>query len=162
MTSFSTAFSRSSNSPRNFAPAISAPMSSAISRLSRRALRHVAIDDAQRQAFGDGGLADAGFADQHGIVLGAPGQNLDRAADFLVAADDRIELAGAREFGKVAGIFLQRVVAVFGGCAVGGAALAQIGDRLVEVLRRDARVLQDLCGMACPPPWPAPAADIRR
>ncbi|MCY1236863.1 hypothetical protein D9M72_495360 [compost metagenome] len=35
-TSLSTAFSRSSNSPRNFAPAISAPMSSAISRLSLR------------------------------------------------------------------------------------------------------------------------------
>ncbi len=34
--SFSTAFSRSSNSPRYFAPAISAPMSSAISFLLRR------------------------------------------------------------------------------------------------------------------------------
>ena len=34
VTSESTAFSRSSNSPRYFAPAISAPMSSAISRLS--------------------------------------------------------------------------------------------------------------------------------
>ena len=32
-TSFSTAFSRSSNSPRNFAPAISAPMSSDTTRL---------------------------------------------------------------------------------------------------------------------------------
>ncbi len=36
------------------------------------ALGHVALDDAQRQAFRDGGLADAGLADQHGIVLGAP------------------------------------------------------------------------------------------
>ena len=64
--------------------------------LVAQALGHVAIDDAQRETFGDGGLADAGFADEHGIVLGAPRQHLDGAADFLVAADDRIELAVAR------------------------------------------------------------------
>ena len=57
---------------------------------------HVAIGDAQRKPFGDRGLADAGLADQHRIVLGAAGQHLDGAADFLVAADDRVELAVAR------------------------------------------------------------------
>ena len=61
-----------------------------------QALRHVAIDDAQRQALGDRGLADAGLADQHRVVLGAARQHLDGAADFLVAADDRVELAVAR------------------------------------------------------------------
>ena len=61
--------------------------------LVAQAFRHVAIDDAQRQAFGDGGLADARLADQHRIVLGAARQHLDGAADFLVAADHRIELA---------------------------------------------------------------------
>ena len=61
--------------------------------LVAQALRHVAIDDAQRQAFDDGRLADAGLADQYGIVLGAARKNLDGAADFFVAADDRIELA---------------------------------------------------------------------
>ena len=57
------------------------------------ALGHVALDDALRQAFGDGGLADAGLADQDGIVLGAAGEHLDGAADLLVAADDGIDLA---------------------------------------------------------------------
>ena len=57
------------------------------------ALGHVAVDDAQRQALDDGGLADAGLADQHGVVLGAPRQHLDGAADLLVAADHRVELA---------------------------------------------------------------------
>ena len=90
-----------------------------------QALGHVAVDDAQRQALDDGGLADAGLADQHGIVLGAAGQHLDGAADFLVAADDGIELAVARGLGQVAGIALQRVIAVLGRGAVGGAALAQ-------------------------------------
>ncbi len=59
------------------------------------AFGHVTLDDAQRQAFGDGRLADAGLADQDGIVLGAARQNLDGAADLLVAADDGIELARA-------------------------------------------------------------------
>ena len=63
--------------------------------LVAQAFRHVAIDDAQRQAFGDRGLADARLADQHRIVLGAARQHLDGAADFLVAADDGIELAVA-------------------------------------------------------------------
>ena len=79
-----------------------------------QAFRHVAVDDALRQAFDDGGLADARLADQHRIVLGAARQHLDGAADFLVAADHRIELAVARRLGQVAGIFLQRVVGVLG------------------------------------------------
>ena len=105
VTSLSTAFSRSSNSPRYFAPAISAPMSRARSFLSFSDFRHVAVDDAQRQALDDRGLADAGLADEDGIVLGAPGQDLDGAADLLVAADHRVELAVARRLGEVAGVF---------------------------------------------------------
>jgi len=41
----------------------------------------------------DGGLADAGFADQHRVVLAATLQHLDGAADLVVAADHRVELA---------------------------------------------------------------------
>ena len=94
------------------------------------AFRHVAIDDAQRQTFGDGRLADARLADQHRIVLGAPRQHLDGAADFLVAADDRVELAAARRFGEIAGIFFERIIALLGGRRVGGAPLAQRVDGL--------------------------------
>ena len=107
-------------------------------------LRHVAIDDAQRQTFGDRRLADARLADQHRIVLGAPRQNLDGAADFLVAADHRVELAVARVGGQVARIFLQRVIALLGTRRIGGAALAQIVDRLVQRLRRNAGLGQDV------------------
>ena len=78
------------------------------------AVGHVAVGDAQREAFGDRGLADARLADQHRIVLGPARQHLDGAADFLVAADDRVELALARRLGEVARIFLERVVAVLG------------------------------------------------
>ena len=46
--------------------------------LVAQALRHLAVDDALRETFDDRGLADAGLADQHGVVLGAPLQHLDR------------------------------------------------------------------------------------
>ena len=70
--SLSTALSRSSNSPRYFAPATIEPRSSETTRLVAQALRHVAGDDALGQALDDRGLADAGLADQHRVVLGAP------------------------------------------------------------------------------------------
>ena len=71
--------------------------------------RHVAADDAPGQALGDGRLAHAGFADEHGIIFRAAREHLHHAADFLVAADDRINLALLRERGEVATVFFQRL-----------------------------------------------------
>ena len=99
-----------------------------------QAFGHVALDDAQRQAFGDRRFADAGLADEHGIVFRAAGQHLNGAADFFVAADDGIELAGSRRLGEVARIALQRIVGLFGGGAVGGASLADFVDGGVQLL----------------------------
>ena len=53
----------------------------------------------------------------------------------------------ARGLGEVAGVFLQRVIGVLGARRIGGAALAQIVDRGVERLRRDAGVGEDLAGL---------------
>ena len=111
------------------------------------AFRHVAVDDAQREAFDDRGLADTGFADQHGVVLGAARQHLDRAADLLVAADDGVELAGTRRLGQVAGIFLESVVAVLGRGTVGLAALAQVLDGAVQHLGVHAGSFEDAAGL---------------
>ena len=93
--------SRSSNSPRYFVPATSEPMSSVSTRLFSRCLGHVAGDDALGQALGDGGLADAGLADQGRVVLRLRDEDLDDALDLLLAADDRVELAGAGGLGEV-------------------------------------------------------------
>ena len=62
-------------------------------RLSARKLGDFAVGDALRQAFYDGGLAHARFADQHRIVLGAAAQDLNHPLQFLIASDQRIELA---------------------------------------------------------------------
>ena len=74
-----------------------------------QAFGHVALHDAQCQPFGDGGFADAGLADQHRIVFRAAREHLDDAADFLIAADHRIELALPRAVDQIDAVFLQRL-----------------------------------------------------
>ena len=61
--------------------------------MSNKRRGHVAFDDALGQTFHDGGLADARFADQGRVVLGAAGQDLDDAFDLHLAADDRVQFA---------------------------------------------------------------------
>ena len=78
------------------------------------AFRHVAAHDALGEALDDGGLADAGLADEDRVVLRAAREHLDDAADLLVAADDRVELAGAGEFREVAAVPLERLVLALG------------------------------------------------
>ena len=109
-------------------------------------LRHVALDNALRQPFDDGGLADAGLADQHRVVLGAARQHLHGAADLLVSADHRVDFAVERRLRQIAGKLLQRVVLVLRADAVGRAPLAEIVDRPVQALRRHARVAQNAAG----------------
>ena len=54
---------------------------------------NVSRDNALGETLDDGGLADAGLANEDRVVLGAPGEDLHDAADFLIAADDRVERA---------------------------------------------------------------------
>ncbi len=72
-----------------------------------QALRHVPLHDPLRQPFGDGRFADARLADQHRIVLRAPREHLDDAADFLIAADHRIELPLLSPFDEIDAVLLQ-------------------------------------------------------
>jgi hypothetical protein len=54
-------------------------------------VRHVAVDDLLRQPFDDGGLADAGLADEDGVVLRPAAEHLLDALDLDVRADQRVE-----------------------------------------------------------------------
>ena len=79
-----------------------------------QALRHVATDDPLREALGDGGLPDARLADEDGVVLRPPAEDLDDAADLLVAPDDRVERARTGVRGQVAAVALERLVRALG------------------------------------------------
>jgi hypothetical protein len=118
-------------------------MSSDSTRLFFRLLGHLAGDDALGQALDDGGLADARLADQHRVVLGAPLQHLDGAADLLVAADDRVELALAGALGEVEAVLLERLAVAFGFGAVDLLAAAHRVDRGFERLARQAVLARD-------------------
>ena len=56
-------------------------------------LRHFALDDLAGEALGDGGLADAGIADEERVVLLAAAEDLDGALNLGLAADQRVDLA---------------------------------------------------------------------
>ncbi len=83
-------------------------------RLVLQPLGHVAAQNALGEALDNGGLANAGFADQDGIVLGLAGEDPDGAADLLVATDDRVHPALARLRDQVDSVLLQRLVGAFG------------------------------------------------
>ena len=105
---------------------------------------HVAVDDALGQAFGDGGLADAGLADEDGVVLGAAAEDLHDAADFLIAADDGIEVAFAGFGGQVATVFCEGFILGFGGLAGDALAAAHGGQALHDGVVVDAVAFQQL------------------
>ena len=94
--------------------------------LVQQVLGHVGGHDALGQALGNGGFAHAGLTDQHGVVLGAAGQNLDDPGNLLFPADDRVQLAAAGGLGQIAGKLRQgaALLAVLpggsGGAAAGG------------------------------------------
>ena len=87
-------------------------------------LRHTAFHDAPGQAFGERGFTHARITDIQRIVLASATQDLDGALDFLLAADQRVDLAFDgelvevdREFGQCIALgFLGglRSAAVFG------------------------------------------------
>ena len=56
-------------------------------------LGHLVRGDPLREALDDGGLADAGLADEDGVVLLAAREDLHDPLDLRLAADDRVELA---------------------------------------------------------------------
>ncbi len=99
-----------------------------------QAFGHVAVDDALGQALHDGGLAHPGFADEHRVVLGAPGEHLDDPTDFAVPADDRVQLAAPGHFGQIPAIFLQGLEFLFRGLVGDPLGAPQVGQGLEDGL----------------------------
>jgi hypothetical protein len=106
-------------------------------------LGHFAVDDAQREALDDRGLADARLADQHGVIFGTPLQHLDGATDFVIAADHWVELAFARPPREIDGEFLECLTALLGIRILHLLAAANFVDGLVERGFGEARILEE-------------------
>jgi hypothetical protein len=56
--------------------------------------RHPTLDDVSRQSLGNRCLADTCLTNQQWVVLAPPAQRLNDALEFLVAADQGVDLAG--------------------------------------------------------------------
>ena len=65
-------------------------------------VRHVAADNLLSEPFDDGGLADAGLADEDRVVLRAAAEHLLDPLELVVAPDQRVELVLHRRLGQVA------------------------------------------------------------
>ncbi len=127
--------------------------------LALERLGHLALHDGLAESLDDGGLADAGLADQHGVVLGAARKHLHHALDLLLAPDDRIELLIARELREVAAELVQhhgtlraalalRPAAGRGLALAAGVAGEQLDHGLADAIQIGPELLQDLRGDA--------------
>ena len=121
--------------------------------LALQELGHLVRRDPGREALDDGGLADAGLADQHRVVLRAPRQDLHDALDLRLAADDRVELPLGGELRQVAAELVEELRALrllAGGAARAGLAAAGTGehpdDLVADLFRIRVEVEQDPCG----------------
>ena len=126
--------------------------------LADERLGHVAVDDVGGEALDDRGLADAGLADQHGVVLGAARQHLHHPLDLLLAPDDRVELLVAGELGEVAaelveheraaGLRLAGAAALRRALLAAGVAGEELDDLLADAREVGAQLHEDLGGDA--------------
>ena len=107
-------------------------------------LRDIATDDTVRQPLGNRRLTDTRLANQDRVVLRTAAQNLEDTADFLVAADDRVEFSAPGTLVQVDSVFVQGVVRILGRLAGNLVALPQLVDGEAEFLFSHARIFQDL------------------
>src|SRR5436309_4962348 len=108
--------------------------------------RHVAVHNSLRQPLRNGRLAHAWLTDQARIVLGAPGEDLDHAADFFVPADDGIEFALAGKVGEITAVFREGLVFFLGLLVRDALGAPDCGQRGVEPIFRDALSLKHASG----------------
>ena len=75
---------------------------------------HIPLDDPLGQAFGDGGFAHAGLADEDGVVLALAAEDANDVADLVIPADDGVQLVLPGPLHQVGAILLQSAVGLLG------------------------------------------------
>ena len=73
-------------------------------------LGDILLHDSLGKPLGNGGFANAGFADEHRVILRLPGQNADDVPDFLIPSDHRIHLLLSCPLDQISAVLFQRVV----------------------------------------------------
>jgi len=114
--------------------------------LALQGFRHFFIDDTLGQPLDDGRLANTRLADQHRVVLGAALQDLDGAADFIVATDDRVEFPLSGAFGQIDAVFLQRLALTFSFLRIDPLSTTHGHDRRFDGLAGKAVLLGNAAG----------------
>ncbi len=114
---------RSSKSPRYARPGDERAEVEGVELLVGERVGHVVVDDLLGETLDDGGLADAGLADEHRVVLRATRQDLHHSFELVRSTDHRIELAFAGRLGEVAPELIEdlAVAALFVVAALAGA-----------------------------------------
>ena len=78
--------------------------------------RDVSQGDAVGESFDYCGLADSSFAGEDGIVLTAAHEDIDHLTDFVIAAENRVDLACFRVGREVDGVLIEEGSFAFGCC----------------------------------------------
>ena len=76
-------------------------------------IRHISIDNPSRQAFGNGGFTNPGFADQQRVVLASAAENLHHTFQLFFATDQRIDFAFVGQGIEIDGVLLKWSVLCF-------------------------------------------------
>ena len=82
-------------------------------RLITQALWHITVDDALGQPLRDSGFTHTRLTNEYRVVFGAAANYMDKAANFLVAANHGVKFAVARSVGQVAPELLQALEGAF-------------------------------------------------
>ena len=102
--------------------------------LAQQRLRDGLRSNALRQPLGDSGLPDTGRADQDGVVLRAPAEDLHQARDFLVTTDHRVEPVVLCQLGQVNGVLREQPGLVLGRGAIHRARATHVLERLGDAV----------------------------
>ncbi len=104
---------------------------------------YLSIHNALGQTLSDSGLAYAGLANEHRVVLGAPLQHLNRSADLFIPADNGIQSALLCAFRQINGILLQSLPLLLGIGVTHSFSTAHLFNRFLH------RILQYACIFHC-------------
>ena len=99
-------------------------------------LGNVALHNALGETLHNRGLADARLANEHGVVLSATREHLNNAANFVIASNNRVQLAGPSDLGEVTSVLfegLKGALGILSGNALTATNLTQSSEQLFAI-----------------------------